>query len=314
MHPNNSPNDKRAKPDNAAAALGFSAFAILLCTTLLSRYGYLNFSDNALGIIAVQICAFILPPIVFVVFSKRKTRLFETIRLRKRKTFRFTLASMFLLLSSVILIKGFFALVFQNDDAAVSSISEGTSFGIVILVNVLLAAFLEELFFRGILFSAFEYSCGGLGAIVGCAFYFAAIHFSGTEFAAYFVAGIILGTVTYVTRSVFAAVVLHLVNNLVSLFFESAVFKMASENKSGILAVVILVSITLVLLIWQLRELEIILRQRALRAAEKEESVFDTAFPRLVPDDISTGVCLGKIFLSPWLLGLVVILTAYLTI
>ena len=87
----------------------------------------------------------------------------------------------------------------------------------VLLSFVIIPAVCEELLFRGVLFA--EYRALGEGnAIFITAICFAMLHFSLTNFPVYLFAGILLGVVTAVSRSVIPAVLLHLISNTLNVF------------------------------------------------------------------------------------------------
>ena len=86
---------------------------------------------------------------------------------------------------------------------------------------VLLPAVVEELFFRGVLFSALE-SCGTWPALILSSAAFAMIHGDLHNFAGPLAAGMIYGYMTYVLDSVWPAVFAHLLNNGLALFLSGA--------------------------------------------------------------------------------------------
>ena len=89
----------------------------------------------------------------------------------------------------------------------------------------------EEVLFRGVLVS--EY--GGLGegnAVVLSSLCFAMLHFSVRDFPAYLYAGLLLGILTVVSRSLLPATVLHLVSNLLNLFVSDS-FLHITMQKNG---------------------------------------------------------------------------------
>ena len=90
-----------------------------------------------------------------------------------------------------------------------------------LLVAVLLPAVVEELFFRGVLFSALE-SCGTWPALILSSAAFAMIHGDLHNFAGPLAAGMIYGYMTYVLDSVWPAVFAPLLNNGLALFLSGA--------------------------------------------------------------------------------------------
>lgn len=85
------------------------------------------------------------------------------------------------------------------------------------LVIVVLPAVVEELFFRGVMFSALE-RCGTWPALLLTSVAFAMIHGDLYNFAGPLLAGLIYGYLAYTLDSVLPALFAHLVNNGVMLF------------------------------------------------------------------------------------------------
>lgn len=90
-----------------------------------------------------------------------------------------------------------------------------------LLIVVVLPAVVEELFFRGVLFSALEAS-GTWPALILTSAAFAMIHGSIANLAGPFAAGMIFGYMTYVLDSVWPAVFAHLLHNTLFLLLSYA--------------------------------------------------------------------------------------------
>lgn len=80
------------------------------------------------------------------------------------------------------------------------------------LAMVLLPAVTEELFFRGVLFSALE-RCGTWPALLLSSLAFALIHGDIGNFAGPLAAGLLYGYLTYVLESIWPAIFAHIVSN-----------------------------------------------------------------------------------------------------
>lgn len=83
----------------------------------------------------------------------------------------------------------------------------------ITLLAVAIAPLLEELVFRGLLQSTLERKHGPLAGMVATSFLFALIHFLPWILPLHFFLGLSFGYVVYVTRSVWAGVILHAANN-----------------------------------------------------------------------------------------------------
>lgn len=96
---------------------------------------------------------------------------------------------------------------------------------ILFLLNVLLIAvvapFIEETLFRGILFGSLRTYCGKWTAIIISAFIFAALHFDLIGLFPRFILGIGLGYLYVNNDSIFPSIGLHGLNNFLAVLFVS---------------------------------------------------------------------------------------------
>ena len=111
------------------------------------------------------------------------------------------------------------------DQTAFSDAAAVSQYGVhgfwqTILAVVILPAVVEELFFRGVMFSALE-RCGTWPALLLTSLAFAMIHGNIRNFAGPLVAGLIYGYITYVLDSVWPAIFAHMVNNALALFLSN---------------------------------------------------------------------------------------------
>jgi membrane protease YdiL (CAAX protease family) len=83
----------------------------------------------------------------------------------------------------------------------------------ITLLAIAIAPLLEELVFRGLIQSNLERRWGALRAMSATALLFAVVHFNFRVFPLYFALGLIFGYAVYATRSIWAGVLLHAVNN-----------------------------------------------------------------------------------------------------
>lgn len=287
--------------EHSTAALCLCVLALSVGSTLIINFAFPKF-DSAAAFVAVSAAAFLLPSAVFLLFNKNGRGAF--ISSPQKHTFKFCISALFLLISSALLFKSIIYYISGSATQGNASVLSGLGYFESLFCYAVLPAILEEFLFRGVAFCAYEKSCGGIGAIIATSLFFAASHFSAAEFIPYFVSGMILGTVVYICRSVFPAVILHFINNFFSYYLENAVFKITSETKSGVLAVFILSAISLLLLFCFLLELEHICRMRYVACPSDENSdEFDgqaDVCPRLLPLYENTGTVLCRIFASPF--------------
>ncbi|MDZ7724939.1 MAG: type II CAAX endopeptidase family protein [candidate division KSB1 bacterium] len=90
---------------------------------------------------------------------------------------------------------------------------------LLIFTGVFIAAIVEEMLFRGLFQQSLEYYRDPAIAIVLSAVLFAILHFNPWTSLQILVLGLILGYVTWKTRSILPAVILHALNNGVSMVF-----------------------------------------------------------------------------------------------
>ena len=291
--------------ENKAPLIGLCAIVILAASKFLPSE--LAQKNVFLFIVAVSFAAFALPAAVFATALRKKVGfLFSA---PNKGTFRLCFSAAFMLVFSALLSRCVICYINGSSHAPAGTLLSGMGYFQALFCYTLLPAVLEELIFRGVVFPVYEKSCGGLCAILASALFFAMSHLSGEDFFLYFISGLILGAVVYITRSVFACMALHLVNNFASFYLENSVFRIAAESKSGILAIFLLTALTLICLFWFLTALETVCRKRYLASSGDSFCA-----KRLFCDDMSPGSAFLKVFLSPVLWCAVVIFSIYLII
>ncbi len=88
----------------------------------------------------------------------------------------------------------------------------------LLVCGVLLAApLMEELFFRGFLYTQLERLRGPLFAVFGSALFFALLHLNPWHFPALLLLGLLLAVLRIVSRSLWPAIVVHAANNGIAL-------------------------------------------------------------------------------------------------
>lgn len=111
--------------------------------------------------------------------------------------------------------------------------STGTVSGIayIVIAFAILPAITEEYVFRGIILS--EYSeYGVFTAILMSSLMFAMLHFNLTQFVSYFFCGAVAAYTVYVTQSIYAGMLLHFVNNIYAIFFETFLWDVIQSPNS----------------------------------------------------------------------------------
>jgi len=150
------------------------------------------------------------------------------------------LGSLLVILASGVLKFGLFH--FAYDYSAYSlygssiTLSAG-SFGGTMLMVLSLAIFpalTEELVFRGIIMKEYK-PCGSVFSMLFSAVLFAFIHFDLRWFPIYLALGMLIAWIAFITRSVWAAVIVHAAYNLYVIFFEKYIWLFSSNPDSDIL-------------------------------------------------------------------------------
>lgn len=124
---------------------------------------------------------------------------------------------------------------------------------LLLLVFAILPALCEELIFRGVILSSFE-PCGTAPAIVGSALLFAFAHMSLEKLPIYFLAGVVLAFAVYVSRSLFAAMLLHAVYNVATLVLGEYLSGVAAHLESFALLFIVMLFVLWILVLLALAE------------------------------------------------------------
>ena len=194
--------------------------------------------DPYLTAALLQLTVFMIPSLIYTKlrFSDRTPSL--RLRLPRMRHLFFIAASIVVIvLGSTLINFGMFALIgdaYQSSSASAQAI--GTGSGAIgglyaVIAFAIVPAVCEEYLFRSIVCAEFE--CAGVGAAVFFStVLFAMEHFSLMRLPVYLFSGAVLAFVMYVTRSVFASMIVHTAANSVALFFESFVYRVV--NRQGI--------------------------------------------------------------------------------
>ncbi|MBQ2734332.1 MAG: 5-formyltetrahydrofolate cyclo-ligase [Clostridia bacterium] len=222
-------------------------YGLLLLSRALTPH-FTTRDNETLVLILAQLLLFLLPAAVYL---KRKGKDFlSRLRLRPPRVDHIW----FLLFMPIVMITGGMLCEiltggiaslegnFTIYDSFSANMSNLPKILLSILAYALLPALCEEFVFRAILCAEYE-RYGAPIAIVAGALFFAMLHFSLSLFPAYLFLGILLAGAMYVTRSFFAAFLLHLVYNLFCLFgqpYLSAFYVNAGSNEIFLFCLIVL--------------------------------------------------------------------------
>lgn len=259
-----------------------------------------NSENNIFLVITViQIIILILPCILYYLIKGRKLSSPMFISLPKPSHIIFTIFTLLLFISGTLLIK----YIYYVSGEQITSLSgyfdsltanqENTSLLGIIIALIIVPAFCEEMFFRGVVLSEYR-TYGSVNAVIMSALCFSMLHFSIVNFPIYLFAGILLGFITVVTRSIIPSIVIHLVSNSLSIF-GSDLFLRITIQKSGTFfvgfVVVIIFGISLLFVISKLEQIYF---------SYAEKPPITTLPPRSFPN-------IPKVFLSPSFLALITV-------
>ena len=150
------------------------------------------------------------------------------------------LGALLVILASGVLKFGLFHFAYDYSAYSLygSSITLSTgSFGgtlLMVLSLAILPAVTEELVFRGIIMKEYK-PCGSVFSMLFSAVLFAFIHFDLRLFPIYVALGMLIAWISYITRSVWAAVIVHAAYNIYVIFFEKYIWLFSSNPDSDIL-------------------------------------------------------------------------------
>ena len=288
---------------NTATVLVLIIYALLLLSRLIDA-AFLSRESQYLSIILLQLLIFPIPAYLYIRFKPREQ--LAALRLNKLRLSHLflILSASFMLITGCTLLGMFCGMMTAQPSFTLydtfASVNDGTAGASIrlILAYGLLPAFCEELIFRGILCAELE-KHGILYASAVSALFFAFLHFDLTALPVYLFSGVLLALVMYVTRSVIAAMVVHLCYNLFGIFVQAGLSGYCKSTGSVGLLVVLLIALLLLSSAFFCGEVSRILRQRA------KANLLDN------PGDISTpGLnrlplkewprALLRAFASPW--------------
>lgn len=133
---------------------------------------------------------------------------------------------------------------------------------LLVLSLAVVPAVTEEIVFRGIVFAEYK-KCGFLCAALASSLLFAFVHFDLAQFVVYFLDGILLAWLVFLTGSVLSSIIAHTLYNLFVLFLEKYIWLFSSNPDSEILFWLILIALYLLIGFFFIGSAEGLLRHRA---------------------------------------------------
>ncbi len=192
----------------------------------LSKFALVRLDSETNVFVAVgviQLIVLAMPCVIYYLLRGRKLSEPILIVSRNGPQLLFILFSAMFFISGMLLIKFFY---FVNNGGVASLVNfykdfSGTTEGAghleVILSLIIIPAFCEEFFFRGIIFNEYR-KFGTANAVIISAICFAMLHFSFENMLIYLFTGLLLGFVTAMTKSIIPSILLHLLSNTLSIY------------------------------------------------------------------------------------------------
>lgn len=236
-------------PSPGAMRLCAVLYLLLLSTRLISR-DFLATDGTYLSTALLELMIFPIPAYLFAHFRMEKP--VKAIRLTPPRP-----SHLFLILSATgVLIAGCTLLAMlcgsitrDTSFTLYDTFSSGSASGSgeligMIVAYALLPAFCEELVFRGIVCSLLE-KYGIIYASLVSSLLFAMLHFNLPALPVYVLSGTVLALVTYISRSLVASMLVHLLYNLFGLFVQAGLSGYCRNMDSLGLLIVVLIMLLL---------------------------------------------------------------------
>lgn len=207
-----------------------------------------NMVNQIIGLTSTMLLiSSIVTVLVFMLIYKiRKKNLKEEILLRKTNSTNIIIAaglglSAWLFNSGVLTLiqnKGLLPSYFAKMEEILSPLSEGSVF-IAILTVGIVAPFAEEFLFRGVIYKTLNKNISIKWTIILQAVFFGIFHGNLIQGAYATFLGIIFGFVTYKTKSLIPAIIMHMVNNTIAVILPAFIseYLMSTGTNIGFIVV-----------------------------------------------------------------------------
>ena len=224
-------NEQKAKKPTARkriqimtpSLLVFSTYALLLFSKILDLT-LINRENEYYTVVILQLMIFMLPGAIWCKYRGEGYIRGLRMRLPRPSSFLLIISGTLLMISGGLLLSVLFGgldSLSRNFSLYDTFISKGNgtvpSTIYLLIAYAVIPAICEEFIFRGIL--CHEYERGGVvRSVAFSAIFFALLHFNPVNILTYLFSGVILALVLYASRSLFAAVITHLLYNVFGLF------------------------------------------------------------------------------------------------
>ena len=231
-------------------------FLLIIVLTLLAVSGTidparLGLADNPyLAIVTIQLIVYALPTVFFCRLRGSGYAKGLRLRLFRANHLLFMLLALIAMVAGSALINLAVFRIFPDSGAStVSSAVQGQDLFFAVIALAVLPALTEDFLFRGVILTEYQ-SVSVPFAVIISSLLFAMMHLNPVRLPTYFFCGILLAIVAYATRSVFAPMIVHLLNNIAALFLDRFVYNVAGNQENrGILLAFILCCVLFVSLV-----------------------------------------------------------------
>lgn len=242
------------KNSHAAPFLMIVELALLIVLRLVD-FSFLAESDNPyLSVIILQLVIFIIPCMFF--YRIRRTPDYAR-RMRIRPFTPRHIGFLFVALITVTFgstaLGAIIGFAFPNAGQIGASYMDPVSTNLISLQSIvtyaLVPAVTEEFLCRSVLFAEYE-EIGTVQAVILSSVMFAMLHLNLVLFPVYFFCGVVLAFVLYVTGSLMSVVLIHFLNNIFFLFYETYLTEAIRSSAYSSMIMFILISVFLLSLIF----------------------------------------------------------------
>ena len=227
--------------------LVLAVFGLILAANLIPT-DMLGLRENPyLAVVVIELMIYAVPSLFYCRIRGREFTPKLRLRLFPPSQLLYLLQA-FLFLSSVTVILSVLLYRIAPEAFTSSSVTEYAAFAFgdrvfdglyLVVAFAVLPALTEEFLFRGVVIGEYEKYGAPLAAFVSAAM-FAMSHFSLARFPVYFVAGLVLASVLYATRSLLAAILVHACYDAAVVLGERTVLYIADKQNISMLLLVIL--------------------------------------------------------------------------
>lgn len=174
-----------------------------------------------IGIPLTHLIVLLAPGALIAIFMEKNLIDLYFLRLPSKTKYLFIGIGLWILAIIFSGIFAFFALKYLPEETklikAFDYIFSNTSLTSQLIIISIIPAVIEELLFRGLFLSSFLNNTTPFKSIVATSLMFAAMHFSLIKLVPTFLLGAVFGYVVYKSQSILIAIVLHFINNSMSI-------------------------------------------------------------------------------------------------